>query len=94
VLDEALAMNSDILGELRILSSADFVPGVDFGQVRSLVTMEQVLSLLGFEPSGRSGIAMVRMLSAARRRLRPSSALVLGERGDGTLLLPSLWESR
>jgi DNA primase len=31
------------------------VPGVDFGRVRALVTMEQVLSLLGFEPSGRSG---------------------------------------
>jgi hypothetical protein len=31
------------------------VPGVDFGRVRALVTMEQVLSLLGFEPSSRSG---------------------------------------
>jgi DNA primase len=32
------------------------VPGVDFGRVRGLVTMEQVLSLLGFEPSSRSGV--------------------------------------
>jgi DNA primase len=31
------------------------VPGVDFSRVRALVTMEQALSLLGFEPSGRSG---------------------------------------
>ena len=31
------------------------MPGVDFGRVRALVRMEQVLSLLGFEPSSRSG---------------------------------------
>ena len=31
------------------------MPGVDFGRVRAVVTMEQVLSLLGFEPSSRSG---------------------------------------
>ena len=31
------------------------MPGVDFGRVRALVTMEQVLGLLGFEPSSRSG---------------------------------------
>ena len=31
------------------------MPGVDFGRVRALVTMEQVLSLLRFEPSGRTG---------------------------------------
>ena len=31
------------------------MPGVDFGRVRALVTMEQVLSLLGFKPSSRSG---------------------------------------
>ena len=31
------------------------MPGVDFGRVRALVTMEQVLSLLGFEASSRSG---------------------------------------
>jgi DNA primase len=32
------------------------MPGVDFGRVRSEITMEQVLNLLGFEPSGRSGV--------------------------------------
>jgi DNA primase len=31
------------------------MPGVDFGRVRARVTMEQVLSLLGFQPSSRSG---------------------------------------
>jgi CHC2 zinc finger len=31
------------------------VPGADFNRVRTEITMEQVLSLLGFEPSGRSG---------------------------------------
>ena len=41
------------------------MPGVDFDRVRALVTMEQVLNLLGFQPSSRSGVAMVRKLSAA-----------------------------
>jgi DNA primase len=31
------------------------VPGVDFNRVRSEITMEQVLSLLGFQPLSRSG---------------------------------------
>jgi DNA primase len=31
------------------------VPGVAFDRVRALVTMEQVLSLLGFQPTTRSG---------------------------------------
>ena len=31
------------------------MPGIDFGRVRAEITMEQVLSLLGFEPSRRSG---------------------------------------
>jgi DNA primase len=31
------------------------VPGVDFNRVRTTITMEQVLSLLRFEPSNRSG---------------------------------------
>jgi hypothetical protein len=31
------------------------VPGVDFDTVRTELTMEQVLSLLGFQPSDRSG---------------------------------------
>jgi len=32
------------------------VPGVDFDRVRGEITMEQVLSLLGFQPSKRSGV--------------------------------------
>jgi DNA primase len=32
------------------------MPGVDFGRVRSEITMEQVLNLLGFEPVSRSGV--------------------------------------
>ena len=32
------------------------MPGVDFDRVRGEVTMEQVLSLLGFEPSERRGV--------------------------------------
>ncbi len=31
------------------------MPGVDFNRVRTEITMEQVLSLLGFQPSQRSG---------------------------------------
>jgi DNA primase len=31
------------------------VPGVDFDRVRTEITMEQVLNLLGFHPSSRSG---------------------------------------
>ena len=32
------------------------MPGIDFNRVRTEVTMEQVLSLLGFQPSKRSGV--------------------------------------
>ena len=32
------------------------MPGVDFGRVRSEITMEQVLDLLGFQPLSRSGV--------------------------------------
>jgi len=32
------------------------VRGVDFDRVRAEITMEQVLSLLGFQPSKRSGL--------------------------------------
>jgi len=32
------------------------VPGVDFDRVRTEITMEQVLNLLGFQPSNRSGL--------------------------------------
>ncbi len=31
------------------------VPGVDFNALRAEITMEQVLTLLGFQPSARSG---------------------------------------
>jgi CHC2-type zinc finger protein len=31
------------------------MPGVDFERIRAVVTMEQVLNLLGFEPLSRSG---------------------------------------
>ena len=31
------------------------MPGVDFDRVRTEITMEQVLDLLGFQPSSRSG---------------------------------------
>lgn len=31
------------------------MPGVDFYRLRSEITMQQVLNLLGFEPIGRSG---------------------------------------
>jgi len=31
------------------------MPGIDFGRIRAGVTMEQVLNLLGFEPTSRSG---------------------------------------
>jgi hypothetical protein len=32
------------------------VPGVDFNALRADITMEQVLTLLGFEPWARSGV--------------------------------------
>jgi DNA primase len=32
------------------------MPGIDFNRVRAEVTMEQVLNLLGFQPSRRSGV--------------------------------------
>jgi DNA primase len=32
------------------------VPGVDFDRIRAEISMEQVLNLLGFEPSSRSGV--------------------------------------
>jgi len=31
------------------------MPGIDFDQLRSQITMEEVLQLLGFEPTRRSG---------------------------------------
>ena len=32
------------------------MPGIDFDRVRTEITMEQVLNLLGFQPSDRSGV--------------------------------------
>ena len=32
------------------------MPGVDFDRIRREITMEQVLNLLGFAPSSRSGV--------------------------------------
>jgi DNA primase len=32
------------------------VPGIDFDRVRTEITMEQVLNLLGFQPAKRSGV--------------------------------------
>ena len=32
------------------------MPGVDFDKVRAEITMEQVLTLLGFQPLNRSGV--------------------------------------
>lgn len=54
------------------------MPGVDFHRLRSEVTMEQVLSLLGFVPRKRSaaqwynGTDAVRCPSAAQCRTRPA----------------------
>lgn len=31
------------------------MPGIDFNRLRAEITMEHVLNLLGFEPTGRSG---------------------------------------
>jgi DNA primase len=39
----------------KLTTGGAIVPGVDFNRVRAEITMEQVLSLLGFQPSQRSG---------------------------------------
>ena len=31
------------------------MPGIDFDRLRAEITIEQVLNLLGFEPTGRKG---------------------------------------
>jgi DNA primase len=36
--------------------TGSIVPGVDFNVLRAEITMEQVLTLLGFQPSARSGV--------------------------------------
>jgi DNA primase len=39
----------------ELTTGGTIMPGVDFNRVRTEITMEQVLSLLGFQPSQRSG---------------------------------------
>ena len=50
------------------------MPGVDFDRVRTEITMEQVLNLLGFQPSTSIGGAVVRKLSVARVHVGASVA--------------------
>ena len=56
------------------------MPGVDFNRVRTEITMEQVLSLLGFQPSNRSGVQWYGSCplheSTSRRRRRSFSVNV------------------
>jgi DNA primase len=40
----------------ELTTGGAIVPGVDFNRVRAEITMEQVLSLLGFQPSRQSGV--------------------------------------
>jgi hypothetical protein len=40
----------------ELTTGGAIVPGVDFNRVRAEITMEQVLSLLGFQPSRQSGL--------------------------------------
>ena len=70
------------------------MPGVDFDRVRTEITMEQVLSLLGFQPSTRSGVQWYGSCPLHESGPGTSSPLVLGKRGDRPLLLPSLRKSR
>jgi DNA primase len=39
----------------ELTTGETIMPGVDFNRVRTEITMEQVLSLVGFRPSRRSG---------------------------------------
>jgi DNA primase len=55
------------------------VPGVDFNRLRTEITMEQVLNLLGFEPSNRSGhqwYGRCPLHDSTSRRSRPFSVNV------------------
>jgi DNA primase len=58
------------------------VPGIDFDRVRAEVTMEQVLSLLGFQPSRRSGVQWYGVCplheSRSRRRCSFSVNVAIG----------------
>jgi hypothetical protein len=69
------------------------VPGVDFNALRAEITMEQVLDLLGFEPSKRSGVqwyGSCPLHESASRRSRCFSVHV----ARGSLLLPWLSQPR
>ena len=66
------------------------MPGVDFDRVRAEITMEQVLGLLGFQPSTRSGTQWYGSCPLHESTSEASSSLVFCERGDRSLLLPSL----
>ena len=66
------------------------MPGVDFDRVRAEITMEQVLGLLGFQPSTRSGAQWYGSCPLHESTLGRRRSLVLCERGDRSLLLPSL----
>ena len=71
------------------------MPGVDFNRVRAEeITMEQVLSLLGFQPSQRSGAQWYGSCPLHETTGGASSGLVFCERGDRPLLLPSLPQPR
>ncbi len=58
------------------------MPGVDFDRVRTDITMEQVLCLLAFEPSSRSGVQWYGPCplheSTSRRRRSFSVNLAIG----------------
>ncbi len=65
----------------ELTTGAAIVPGVDFNRVRAEITMEQVLSLLGFQPSRRSGVQWygscpLHEPSSGHRRLRSFSVNV------------------
>ena len=69
------------------------MPGVDFDKLRKQITMEQVLDLLGFKPCQRTGDQWYGGCPLHESTSR-SSSLLLRERGDRPLPLPSLPQPR
>ena len=69
------------------------MPGVDFERIRAVVTMEAGAEPAGVRAVESIGASMVRELSLAGLRPWPPSWLFLGERGERSLLLPSLPQS-
>ena len=69
------------------------MPGIDFDRLRAEITMQQVLQLLGFESTRCRGDQWY-----GRCPLRDcppvSPTMLLRERGNGPVLLPSLPPSR